>query len=120
VYVFLMMAALAVGSADGRDAATDGRTEEHRSLRNRLRVGMSWRDVRDLLDREIIPIQMAKVGSNHQTPEVDTYYFGRGRDVFGRRHPPVLLLFDDEDCLRDWKVLPLVDQLRLKLNRLPD
>jgi hypothetical protein len=70
----------------------------------------------DLLDREINPIQLPKDGPNQQTPVVDTYYFGRGRDVLGRQHPPVMLLFDG-DRLREWKVLPLEDRLRLKLCR---
>jgi hypothetical protein len=49
MHALLLAAALAVGSGDGRDGATDGRMVSGMAPFDHLRVGMNWKDVNRVL-----------------------------------------------------------------------
>src|SRR5438105_1278230 len=107
MHAVLLATALAFGSGDTRNGATDGRMVEECPLRNTLRAGASKQDIRDLLGRPQPIIELLRP-STPGTIESRLWgwYYDQGRDVRGRRHPPVLLYWDDEGRLKDWEIMP--------------
>jgi hypothetical protein len=79
MHTFLLAAALAVGSGDGRDGVTDSRTVEKVPPYTLLRVGMSQDDVKELLgDRFLASNGSVIVGWSD-------WYFPFQRDILGNR-----------------------------------
>jgi hypothetical protein len=107
MHAALLAAALAVGSGDKRDGATDGSMVEECPLRNTLRAGASEQDIRDLLGPPTKPIyRVHELWPGNYELRLGTWYYDQGRDVRGRRHPPVWLDWDEEGRLKDWGIRP--------------
>ena len=103
----LLVAAVAVGSGDMRDGAPDGRMVDEFPLRNTLRAGASYQDIRDLLGpRMETTYQVHEVSpvSCELRPLVS--YYDQGPDVRGRRLPQVSLYWDEKGRLKDWEIMP--------------
>jgi hypothetical protein len=89
MHAILLMAALAVGSGDGRDGATDARTVDKTPPYARLRVGMA-------LDDALKPLERESTSSDwlcFRGRTVMIYRFGP--DEFGRYHPVIMEAQDD-------------------------
>jgi hypothetical protein len=97
MYAAVIVAALAVGSGDTRDGATDGRTVEERPPLEFLRKGMTCQEVVVVLGK----CQAAGVDKGGSW-----LYYNQGCTLRGRWHPPVSLNFDDNDRLENWKIFP--------------
>jgi hypothetical protein len=91
MYAVLMAAALAVGSGDGRDGATDARMVESVPPYTLLRKGMSYWQVCELLGRESFGVN---VRNNW------TWCYNLSPDPFGRRYQVVLHAIWDKEGSR--------------------
>ena len=87
MHAILLMAALAVGSGDGRDGATDGRTVDKTPPYARVRAGMHLHDALKLLERE----STSSDWFHGQTAII--YRFGP--DQFGVYHTVIMEKKDD-------------------------
>jgi hypothetical protein len=75
MHTLLLAAALAVGSGDGRDGATDGRTVEKVPSYTLLRVGMSYEELERLMGKpQVILGSMRRLFKQYRV----------GPDWFGR------------------------------------
>jgi hypothetical protein len=97
MHALLLAAVLAVGSGDGRDGATDGRTVEDRPPLEFLRKGMTCQQVGVVLGN----CQAGGAGKGGRW-----VFYDQGCTVRGIWHPPVSLNFDDKDRLENWKIFP--------------
>ena len=94
----LVMAALAFGSGDGRNGATNGRTVEKVPPHTLLRVGMTSKEVSQLMGRcDQIGIASLWSGLNK--------VWNIGPDEFGRYHR-VLVNVDEDGRVASFQVDP--------------
>jgi len=85
MHALLLAAALAVGSGDGRDGATDGRTVDKTPPYARLRVGMDLHDAESLMFAE-----STSSDSFFVTDGSEVLICRFGPDLFGRYHTAVI------------------------------
>ena len=89
MHAILLTAALALGSGDGRDGATDGRTVDKTPPYARLRVGMA-------LDHALKPLERESTSSDWLCFRGQTVMIYRfGPDQFGRYHTVIMEAKDD-------------------------
>jgi hypothetical protein len=97
MYTVLMVAALAVGSGDGRGGAADGRTVEKVPPYTKLRVGMSADEVTELLGFYFSRSDGSAIGGNHYCLDGPL-----PADVLGYRRS-ICIFFHDERVV-EWKI----------------
>ena len=95
MHTVLFVAALAVASGDGRDGATDGRTEQKVPPYAMLRRGMHWNDVKMLMGR-------AKCHVDFPLPFDDGFdcSYKVGPDCLGRCRTVFIHYSDEWEILR--------------------
>jgi hypothetical protein len=109
MHAFLLAVTLAVGSGDGRDGATDGRTTPERPDLH-LRVGMTPAEVARFLGNKSFEIRAVnRQGKNQQVSddECGRTAFCAEPDWLGSRKT-VLTYWDREGRLARWTVLALI------------